>query len=98
MRVTVTVSMEHMGNVLADLTGVRRGRVLGIDHLSAQAVRIDAEAPLAAMAGYASALRSVSSGYATFTMQFARYDMVPIESQAAILTAHGWQAPATGTV
>ena len=93
MRVTVVVGVDHMGNVLADLTGVRRGRVLGIEHLTATSVRIDAEAPLSAMAGYASGLRSVSSGYGTFSMYFSRYGLVPADDERAILTAHGWRPP-----
>jgi elongation factor G len=93
MRVAVAVGADHMGAVLSDLTGVRRGRVLGIEHVTPTSVRIAAEAPLAALAGYASALRSVSSGYGTFSMQFARYGLVAADAQAAILADHGWRPP-----
>jgi len=93
MRVNVAAGADQMGDVLSDLTGRRRGRVLGIDHISASSVRIDAEAPLSAMTGYASALRSASSGYATFSMQFGRYAMLSPDEQSAVLSSHGWREP-----
>jgi elongation factor G len=75
MDVEVVVPEEFLGDVLGDLNA-RRGRVTGMDHRAgAQVVR--AQVPLAEMFGYATTLRSISQGRATYTMQFAAYEEVP---------------------
>jgi elongation factor G len=75
MAVEVVTPEEYLGDVMGNLNQ-RRGRV---EHLeprgNAQAVR--ARVPLAEMFGYATDLRSMTQGRATFTMQFDRYEEVP---------------------
>jgi elongation factor G len=75
MAVEVVTPEDYLGDVMGDLNS-RRGR---IEHLeprgNAQAVR--ARVPLAEMFGYATSVRSMTQGRATFTMQFDRYEEVP---------------------
>jgi elongation factor G len=75
MSVEVVVPEDFMGDVIGDLSS-RRGKVLGMDTRPA-AQAIDARVPLAQMFGYATDLRSMSQGRATYTMQFSHYEPVP---------------------
>ncbi len=75
MSVEVVAPEEYLGEVLGDLTG-RRGEIQGMDLRSGSRV-IQARVPLAKMFGYATNLRSITQGRATFTMQFAEYGQVP---------------------
>ncbi|HSK30314.1 MAG TPA: elongation factor G, partial [Candidatus Limnocylindria bacterium] len=75
MAVEVVVPEEFMGDVIGDLSS-RRGKVLGMDTRPA-AQAIDARVPLAQMFGYATDLRSMTQGRATYTMQFSHYEPVP---------------------
>jgi elongation factor G len=85
MAVEVVTPEEYLGDVMGDLNS-RRGR---IEHLeprgNAQAVR--ARVPLAEMFGYATSLRSMTQGRATFTMQFDRYEEVPQSIASEIVAA-----------
>ena len=75
MSVEVVVPEVFMGDVIGDISS-RRGKVLGMDSRPA-AQAIDARVPLAEMFGYATDLRSMTQGRATYTMQFAHYEPVP---------------------
>ena len=75
MSVEVVVPEEFMGDVIGDISA-RRGKVLGMDTRPA-AQAIDARVPLAEMFGYATDLRSMTQGRATYTMQFSHYEPVP---------------------
>ncbi|HTF92413.1 MAG TPA: elongation factor G [Verrucomicrobiae bacterium] len=75
MSVEVVVPEEFMGDVIGDLNS-RRGKVLGMDTRPA-AQAIDARVPLAQMFGYATDVRSMTQGRATYTMQFSHYEPVP---------------------
>ena len=77
MQVEVVVPDEYMGDVIADLSS-RRGRIEGMSARPDGRV-IDATVPLSEMFGYATRLRSLSQGRAIYTMEFARYDLVPEE-------------------
>ncbi len=75
MAVEVVVPEEFLGEVIGDISS-RRGKVLGIDtRASAQVVQV--HVPLSEMFGYATDLRSMTQGRATYTMQFSHYDHVP---------------------
>jgi elongation factor G len=93
MAVEVVTPEDYLGDVMGDLNA-RRGR---IEHLeprgNAQVIR--ARVPLAAMFGYATDLRSTTQGRATFTMQFDRYDEVPVTIADAIV-ADGGVGSSTG--
>ncbi|WP_418595182.1 elongation factor G [Ponticoccus sp. (in: a-proteobacteria)] len=75
MKVEVVTPEEYTGGIIGDLTS-RRGQVSGQEPRGV-AVAINAFVPLANMFGYINTLRSMSSGRANFTMQFAHYDPVP---------------------
>jgi len=73
--VEVVTPEDYMGEVMGDLSS-RRGRIEGMEPRgNAQVVR--ARVPLSELFGYATALRSLSQGRATSTMQFSRYEEVP---------------------
>ena len=85
MAVEVVTPEEYLGDVLGDLSS-RRGRVEGLEPRgNAQAVR--AHVPLATMFGYATDVRSMTQGRATFTMQFDRYEEVPQAIAGEIVSA-----------
>jgi len=75
MEVEVVVPEEYMGDVIGDLNS-RRGRIVAMEARAGSQI-IRASVPLAEMFGYATDLRSVTQGRATYTMQFARYEEIP---------------------
>lgn len=75
MKVEVVTPEEHMGDVMGDLSS-RRGRILGMNERKGAQV-VDAEVPLGEMFGYATSLRSMTKGRASYTMQFALYREMP---------------------
>ncbi len=75
MAVEVVVPEEYMGDVIGDLNS-RRGRIMGMDTRAGAQV-ISAHVPLASMFGYATDVRSMTQGRATYTMVFDHYDQVP---------------------
>ncbi len=75
MKVEVVTPEEYSGDVIGDLNR-RRGQILGMDD-SPAGKAITAEVPLSEMFGYATTVRSMSQGRATFTMEFAKYLEVP---------------------
>jgi elongation factor G len=79
MAVEVVTPEDYVGDVIGNLNG-RRGRVEQLEPVGSQSTgsqSIRASVPLAEMFGYATDLRSMSQGRATFTMQFDRYEEVP---------------------
>ena len=75
MRVEVVTPEDYMGDVIGDLSS-RRGQIQGSEErFGSQVVRADV--PLANMFGYATSMRSLSQGRATFTMEFDHYEKVP---------------------
>jgi elongation factor G len=75
MKVEVVTPEAYMGDVIADLNA-RRGRIEGVESQGSLRV-IRAVVPLAEMFGYATALRSVSQGRATYAMEPSHYEDVP---------------------
>jgi elongation factor G len=85
MAVEVVTPEDYLGDVMGDLSS-RRGRVEGLEPRgNAQAIK--AKVPLATMFGYATDLRSMSQGRATFTMQFDRYEEAPQSIATEIVAA-----------
>jgi elongation factor G len=75
MDVEVVSPSEYQGAVVGDLNS-RRGKIIALEpRAGAQVIR--ANVPLAQMFGYATDVRSMTQGRATYTMQFARYEEVP---------------------
>ncbi|MGE5621934.1 MAG: elongation factor G [Bacillota bacterium] len=85
MLVEIVAPEETLGDVMGDLSA-RRGAILGADEASGGARTIRAEVPLAEMFGYATTLRSLTHGRATYTMQFRQYAEVPDSLAQAILS------------
>ena len=75
MKVEAVTPEEYMGDVMGDLNR-RRGVIQGMEDVPAgKAIR--AEVPLAEMFGYATDLRSMTQGRATYTMEFSKYSEAP---------------------
>lgn len=83
MKVEVDTPDEYMGDVMGDLNS-RRGRVLGMDAKGDKQI-IKAEVPLGEMFGYATDLRSMTKGRATYSMEFECYREVPKNVESQIL-------------
>ena len=75
MLVEVTTSEEFYGDVIGDLNR-RRGTILGMENRGTMYV-VRGNVPLAEMFGYVNDLRSMTSGRASYAMEFAHYDPVP---------------------
>ena len=87
MDVEVVVPEEYMGDVMGDLSG-RRGKVSSMDERAGAKV-VDAKVPLSEMFGYATELRSMTQGRATYTMHFAHYEKVPQNIAEEVLAHSG---------
>jgi elongation factor G len=75
MKVEVILPEEFLGDVIGDLNS-RRGTIDGMDSQGSTSV-VRAHVPLATMFGYATDLRSMTQGRATYSMEFSHYDDVP---------------------
>ncbi|MBS2097186.1 elongation factor G [Carboxylicivirga linearis] len=75
MRVEVVTPEEYMGDIIGDFNK-RRGQVEGMEEKAGARV-VKAKVPLAEMFGYVTALRTISSGRATSSMEFLQYADVP---------------------
>ena len=85
MAVEVVTPEEFLGDVMGNLNS-RRGRIEEMNPMG-NATTIKASVPLSEMFGYATDLRSMTQGRATFTMQFDRYEDVPVTIADAIVTS-----------
>ncbi len=83
MAVEVETPEDYMGDVMGDLNR-RRGIIQGMDD-AAGVKAIKAEVPLAEMFGYATDLRSMSQGRATYTMEFKHYAEAPKSVAEAVI-------------
>ncbi|HBG88128.1 MAG TPA: elongation factor G, partial [Marinilabiliaceae bacterium] len=72
MKVEVVTPEEYMGDIIGDFNK-RRGQVEGMESKAGARV-VKARVPLAEMFGYVTALRTISSGRATSSMEFAHYE------------------------
>ncbi|WP_295480168.1 elongation factor G [uncultured Sutterella sp.] len=84
MSVEVETPEEKMGDVMGDLSS-RRGMIQGMEDLPGGAKSIKAEVPLAEMFGYATQLRSLTQGRATYTMEFKHYAEAPRAVAEAVI-------------
>ncbi|MDP6545493.1 MAG: elongation factor G [Phycisphaerae bacterium] len=83
MTVEVETPAEFQGSLVGDLNS-RRGMILSTDTRESYTV-VRAEVPLANMFGYATVIRSLSKGMATFSMEMARYARVPVKIAEEII-------------
>jgi len=83
MEVVIVTPEEYLGGLVSDVSS-RRAKIEGIE-TKAKSKIITAYVPLIEMFGYATSLRSISQGRATFTMQFLYYEKVPDNITQALL-------------
>jgi elongation factor G len=86
MAVEVETPEDYAGTVMGDLSS-RRGMVQGMDDMVGGGKAIKAEVPLSEMFGYATQLRSMTQGRATYTMEFKHYAEAPKNVADAIITS-----------
>ena len=91
MKIEVVTPEESMGDVIGDLNK-RRGQVEGMDTARTGARIIKAHVPLSEMFGYVTALRTITSGRATSSMEFSHYAPVSSAIAKAVLTECGGRA------
>ena len=84
MAFEVETPEEKMGDVMGDLSS-RRGVIQGMDDIAGGGKAIRAEVPLAEMFGYATTLRSLTQGRATYTMEFKHYAEAPRNVAEAVI-------------
>ena len=73
---TVTLPDDCVGEVIGDINK-RRGRVLGMNPAGNKLSEIVAEVPVGEMQDFSTAMRSITQGRASFTLEFARYEEMP---------------------
>ena len=86
--VDITVTDDHIGAVLSDLSG-RRGRVTGTERLNSDRPGsrsvVHAEVPAVELLRYAATLRSITGGAGTFVRSYLRHEPAPAAVAAALL-------------
>ena len=87
MAVEVDTPEEYQGDIMGDLNR-RRGRINGMETRGSTAV-LKAEVPLAAMFGYSTAVRTLSSGRASYSMQPSQFEQVPQQIVESIVEQRG---------
>jgi elongation factor G len=87
MKIEVTTPEEYQGDLLGDINR-RRGKIIGIDGKHGQVI-LNAHAPLAEMFGYATAIRSLSKGRASYSMEPLTFEQVPASVLSVILEQAG---------
>ncbi len=83
MLVSVITPEEFVGDIIGDMNS-RRGKILHI-RSNMKKQEIVAVIPMSELFGYATRLRSISQGRAIYTMEFSKYDKVPVNIQEKIL-------------
>jgi len=87
MKVENSTPDEYQGDIMGDLNR-RRGRINSIESRANLSV-INAEVPLAEMFGYATAIRSLSKGRSSYSMEPSHFEQVPSQIVAAVLDQKG---------
>jgi elongation factor G len=87
MKVECVTPDEYQGDIMGDLNR-RRGKIMNMEAKNLATV-VHAEVPLAEMFGYATAIRSLSKGRASYTMEPSHFEQVPSQIVAAVLDQKG---------
>lgn len=82
----VLVPDEMLGDVIGDINK-RRGRIIGMEPAANKLQEVTAEVPMAEMTDFSTAMRSITQGTATFTLELARYEEVPANLTSKIIEA-----------
>ncbi|MCQ2450196.1 MAG: elongation factor G, partial [Clostridia bacterium] len=80
----VLVPDEMLGDVIGDINK-RRGRIIGMNPAANKMQEVIGEVPIAEMADFATSMRSITQGTATFTLEFARYEDAPAQVAQKII-------------
>ncbi len=80
----VLVPDDMLGDVIGDINK-RRGRIIGMNPAENKMQEIIGEVPTAEMSDFSTAMRSLTQGTATFTLEFARYETVPANIAAKVI-------------
>ena len=91
MKVEVSTPEEFMGDVIGDLSA-KRAQIQGTEKKGTVTI-INAMAPLAELSGYATKLRSISQGRASYYMEPSHYEEVPKNIAEQIVAKSGKAAP-----
>jgi len=83
MKLEIITPEEYVGDISADLNR-RRATIVGLDSKGILTI-LKARVPLAEQFGYVTALRTISSGRATFNMEFSHYERIPSEIQESLI-------------
>lgn len=84
VKLAITVPVDKVGDVSSDLSG-RRGQMVGMDSAGGGMTTVEAICPLSEVMTYARTLSSMTGGQGSYTMDFARYDVVPPNVQQQIV-------------
>ncbi|MCB5250199.1 MAG: elongation factor G [Candidatus Cloacimonadales bacterium] len=83
MNVTIISPIDFIGDLISDVN-IRRGKVVEI-RTQTQKQEVLAEIPLSELFGYSTRIRSLSQGRAVFTMEFKKYEKIPLQLQVNVL-------------
>ena len=87
MKVENSTPEEYQGDIMGDLNR-RRGRINNIEHKHGLSI-VNADVPLAEMFGYSTAIRSLSKGRSSYSMEPSHFEQVPAQVLAAVLDQKG---------
>jgi len=87
MEVEVITPSEMLGDVVGDLNS-HRSRILGMDPLDEATTKISAQVPMAEMFRYATTLRSLTQGRASYSMHLLGYEEAPPFIAQQVAAAH----------
>lgn len=89
--VEITAPSDSMGSITGELSGLR-GRIKGNTALPGNRVTIESEVPVSELGNFPTRLKSLTGGAGSFTMEFARYEQVPPQTQKQLESS--WKQPA----
>jgi elongation factor G len=87
MKVENSTPEEYQGDIMGDLNR-RRGKIMSIETRGGLSI-VNAEVPLAEMFGYSTAIRSLSKGRSSYSMEPHAFEQVPEQVKAAVLEQKG---------
>jgi len=87
MKVENSTPEEYQGDIMGDLNR-RRGRINNIEHKHGLSI-VNADVPLAEMFGYSTAIRSLSKGRSSYSMEPSHFEQVPAQVLSAVLDQKG---------
>ena len=83
-KVEISIPDEYLGDIMGDMNK-RRGKILGMEQQADGSQLVMAEAPMAEMYTYAIELKSMTQARGSFTMEFLRYDEMPVNMAEKVI-------------